>query len=687
MTSPDLTDANIEKLAELFPSVVTETLDVEGQPKKAVDFDLLRQELSDHVVEGPQERYQLDWPGKRAAAFAANAPIAKTLRPVREESVDFDTTKNLFIEGDNLDALKLLQESYLGKVKLIYIDPPYNTGNDFVYADDFAESTEDYLARSGQVTEVGERLVANTESNGRFHSDWLSLMLPRLKLARRVLSDDGVILISIDDVEQASLRRLVDEVFGERNFIAQLVWEKGRKNDAKFFSVGHEYVLVYAKSKSLLRERGTEWREEKPGAREIWEQYLRLREIHGPDDLAIEREISKWFADLPRSEPAKKWARYRRIDAAGPWRDRDISWPGGEGPRYDVIHPATGQACKIPEAGWRFSDPAEMQRQIDLGLVVFRDDHTEPPFRKAHLRPIAGAVDSNTHEEESEDVELANQVRGTCFYKQSQVAVKHLRDLMGAKVFNNPKDHIELSRLFEYVLDGSHGIVMDFFAGSGSTAEALFELGARTGQNCPVILVQLPESLEENISTATGSSKATIDNAIKYLMPLGKPTLISELTKLRIRAAGERAVSGRSHAKWTGDVGFRTLRVDTTNMVDVLRTPDETGQQALASMADSVKSGRTSEDLLFQVLLDWGLELTMPISVERLEGREVFVVEDDALIACFDSDVSPELVRVIAKRGPLRAVFRDSGFPSDDVRINAEQVFHEISPSTDVKTV
>jgi adenine-specific DNA-methyltransferase len=687
MTSPDLAAANIDKIAELFPGVVTESLDAEGEPTRAIDFDLLRQELSDHVIEGPQERYQLDWPGKRAALFAANAPIAKTLRPVRAESVNFERTRNLFIEGDNLDALKLLQESYLGKVKLIYIDPPYNTGSDLVYHDDFSESASDYLARSSQVNELGERLVANTEANGRFHSDWLSMMLPRLKLARRLLSDDGVILMSIDDAEQASLRRLADEVFGERNFVAQLVWEKGRKNDAKFFSIGHEYVLVYAKSKTLLRERGASWREEKPGAREIWDEYLRLRELHGPDDSAIERDISKWFGDLPKSEPAKKWARYRRIDSAGPWRDRDISWPGGDGPRYDVIHPLTGKACKIPDAGWRYSNPAEMQRQIKLGLVVFREDHTEPPFRKAHLRPIAGEMDTATDDEESDDIELATQVRGSYFYKQSQVAVKYLRELMGAKVFNNPKDYVELSRMFEYVLDGADGIIMDFFAGSGSTAEAAFELGARTGYNCPVILVQLPESLEENLATATGGAKATIANAIKYLKKLGRPILISELTKLRMRAAGERVATGKVHPNWTGDVGFRSLKIDTTNMVDVLRTPNETDQAVLSGLENSVIPGRSGEDLLFQVLLDWGLELTMPISVEQIDGHDVLIVEDDTLIACFDTEISLELVGAIAKREPLRAVFLDSGFASDDARINAEQIFYEISPSTDVKAI
>lgn len=331
-----------------------------------------------------------------------------------------------------------------------------------------------------------------------------------------------------------------------------------------------------------------------------------------------------------------------------------------------------------------------MQRQIKLGLVVFREDHTEPPFRKAHLRPIVGETETATGDEESDEtdgVELATQVRGTYFYKQSQVAVKYLRGLLGAKVFNNPKDHVELSRLFEYVLDGSDGIVMDFFAGSGSTAEAVFELGARTGQNCPVILVQIPESLEANLATATGGAKSTIANSIKYLRKMGKPLVISELTKLRVRAAGSRVTAGKINPKWIGDVGFRSFRIDESNMTDVGRTADETDQSLFSELVDSVKPDRTGADLLFQVLLDWGLELTLPISVEQVDGHEIFSVDDDALIACFDTEIDPGVVRAIAKREPLRAVFRDSAFASDDARINADQTFHELSPSTDVKAI
>jgi len=337
MHSPNLTQENIARIRELFPGCVTEAQGEDGKLKLAVDFDQLRQELSESIVEGPQERYHLNWPGKREALLTANAPIAKTLRPCREDSVDFDTTKNLFIEGDNLEALKLLQETYLGQVKMIYIDPPYNTGKDFIYKDNFTTSKSEFEIATGERTEEGGRLVSNPESRGRFHSDWLSMIYPRLSVAKRLLSDEGLIFISIDDAEQASLRKVCDQVFGEQNFVAQLVWEKGRKNDAKFFSVGHEYMLVYARNITFLRERGEIWREEKPGAREIWEEFLRLKGIHGENYRAIETDLSQWYSDLPKSHPAKKWARYKRVDQYGPWRDRDISWPGGDGPRYDVM--------------------------------------------------------------------------------------------------------------------------------------------------------------------------------------------------------------------------------------------------------------------------------------------------------------------------------------------------------------
>ncbi|RNL64526.1 site-specific DNA-methyltransferase [Zhongshania marina] len=694
MHSPNLTQENIARIRELFPGCVTEAQGNDGQLRLAVDFDQLRQELSESIVEGPQERYHLNWPGKRESLLTANAPIAKTLRPCREESVDFDTTKNLFIEGDNLEALKLLQETYLGKVKMIYIDPPYNTGKDFIYKDNFTALKEEYEKASGERNEEGGRLVSNPESRGRFHSDWLSMIYPRLSVAKNLLSEEGLIFISIDDAEQASLRRVCDQVFGEQNFVAQLVWEKGRKNDAKFFSVGHEYMLVYARNITFLRERGEIWREEKPGARDIWEEFLRLKRIHGDDYRAIEKDLSQWYSDLPKSHPAKKWSRYKRVDQYGPWRDRDISWPGGDGPRYDVIHPVTKQPCKVPERGWIYASPEEMQRQIKLGLVEFREDHTEPPFRKAHIRPISEESNDDLSgsddgaEEGGDDTEFATQVRGSYFYKQSQVAVKYLRGLMGAKVFSNPKDHEELARLIEYVTPHDrNALIMDFFAGSGSTAEAVFSANATFGSNHRFIVVQLPESLEDAVSSTTGSAKKTVQAAIKMLKKAGRPLILSEVSKERVRLAGMKAIAGGGHETWNRDVGFRVLKVDSSNMTDVYYRPDTIDQTQVDAFVDNIKPDRKSEDLLFQVLLDWGVDLSLPIRKDTLQGKSVFFVDENALVACFDAGVNEELVKQLAGFEPLRAVFRDNGFVSDAVKINVEQIFKQMSPGTDVKSI
>lgn len=696
MHSPDFTEENIAKLADLFPNCVTEAKGEDGEVKRAIDFDLLRQELSGNLVEGPQERYRLDWPGKREALALANAPIAKTLRPCREESVDFETTKNLFIEGDNLDALKLLQETYLGQVKMIYIDPPYNTGNDFIYDDNYSMSREDYKNRSGETDEKGnamfdeEKWRKNSSTRGRYHSEWTSMMYPRLRLAKNLLKEDGVLLISIDDHEAHNLRKICDEIFGEENMIAQLVWEKGRKNDAKLFSVGHEYILLYARSIATLREKKEIWREEKPGSREIWEEYIRLRDLHGPDDSKIETDLTQWYSDLPKGHPSKKWSRYRRIDSNGPWRDRDISWPGGDGPKYDVIHPKTKKACAVPERGWIYASPEEMQRQIKLGLVEFREDHTEPPFRKAHIRPIPDASSSDPNETDDEDseVELATQVRGSYFYKQSQVSVKYLRKLMGAKVFTNPKDHEELSKIIKYVTPNDEkALIIDFFAGSGSTAEAVFRANSVYGSNHRFILVQLPESLEVMRDSTTGTAKKTVESAIRMMKKNGRPLLLPEVAKERLRRAGVFARQGQSDEAWEKDTGFRVLKIDSTNLTDVYYQPDEVTQDALDLQIDNVKPDRTPEDLLFQVLLDWGVDLGLPITEETIEGKRVFFVSDDALAACFDTGLTEGFCKALAKREPLRAVFRDAGYATDSTKINIEQIFNALSPHTELKTI
>ncbi len=648
MHSPDLTERNIDKLAELFPTVVTEALDQEGHPTRTIDFDLLRQELSDHVVEGPQERYQLDWPGKRAAAFAANAPIAKTLRPVRDESVDFDTTRNLFIEGDNLDALKLLQESYLGKVKLIYIDPPYNTGNDeFVYPDDYSEGAQEHLLRSGQINDAGERLRSNPDSSGRFHSDWLDMIYPRLKLARSLLTPDGYVVVSIDDAEFSALELLLDELFGAANKLAVLVWDRNRKNDARFFSVGHEYMLVYARDKSILTDGGTRLREPQAGIAEAREFMAEARERLVDEWDAIQADWRKWTSSFAADDERRKLGRFSKVGPRGPFRDDgDISWPGGGGPRYEVIHPATGRLCKVPPRGWVFSTKQRFDEMVANGHVVFGPDETTLPRLIRYLFESEGLVMGSVH------------------YSYAQTAAADFTNLMGGKVFDNPKNWKDLRRVIEY-LTGPEDVVVDFFAGSGSTGHAVLDLNARTGSKRRFILAQVAEPVPaDSIAAAFGFS------------------LISEIARDRLRRVGNAA------NKASGvDTGFRMLRVDTTNLADTGATADGLMQWELNAMIDSVKSDRTDEDLLFQVLLDWGLDLAEPITVEEVEGRRVLSVADDALIACFANEITDDVVQAVAKRHPLRTVFLDAGFASDAARINAEQIFREVSPETEVRAI
>jgi adenine-specific DNA-methyltransferase len=515
-----------------------------------------------------------------------------------------------------------------------------------------------------------------------------------MTVARRLLKDDGVIIVSIDDYEQAALRKLMDQVFGEMNFIAQLIWEKGRKNDAKFFSVGHEYMLVFARNLTSLREKQEVWREEKPGAREIWAEFIRLRGIHGTDYKAMEADLSQWYSDLPKSHPSKKWSRYKNIDEYGPWRDDNISWPGGDGPRYDVIHPKTKLPCAVPERGWVFAQPETMQHMIKIGRVVFREDHTEPPIRKSHIHPIPEStlqeqVDSNDIDEESEDeAELATQVRGSYFYKQSQVSVKYLRKLMGTKLFTNPKDHDELAKLIEYVTPNDRSaLIMDFFAGSASTAEAVLKANATYGTNHRYIMVQLPENLQEAEASTTGTAKKTVQAAIKLMKKNGRPLILSEVSKERVRRAGDSIVAKTCDPAWNQDVGFRVLKVDTSNMQEVYHRPDQIDQKDLLAAVDNIKPDRTSDDLLFQVLLAWGVDLTLPIQRETIQDKPVFFVDGNALVACFETGVTEELVKELAGREPLRVVFRDNGFVSDAVKINVEQVFRQLSPGTEVKSI
>ncbi|MGJ7540612.1 site-specific DNA-methyltransferase [Brevibacterium luteolum] len=617
--TPDLTRANIDKIVELFPNVVTESRDAEGNVTTAVDFDLLRQELSDHIVEGPQERYRLDWPGKRAAAFAANAPIAKTLRPVREESVDFDTTQNLFIEGDNLDALKLLQQSYLGKVKLIYIDPPYNTGNDFIYNDDFSETTADYLARSGQTDHDGGHLVANTNTNGRYHSDWLSMMYPRLRLARNLLKDDGVIFISIDDHEIENLRALCDEVFGAQNFVTQIIWQKvfSPKNSAQWFSEDHDYIVCYSKNK------------------------LRWHPNHLPRTTEMDSRYSN-----PDNDPR------------GPWTSGDIAARNAYSAGLYPVTTPSGRVIAGPPRGRYWGVSEDRFRELDAdNRIWWGESGANMPRLKRFLSEVKTGRIPQTLWPYTEVGHTQDAKKTLLKY----VPFEHTEN-----VLNSVKPVQLVQRILQLATSPEDGdIILDFFSGSGTTAHAVLQQNREDCGNRRFVAVQVHEPLpkpEQTFNSILGMSTTRLQSVAAEIA--AEPTLSDDL-----------------------DIGYRMCRVDTTNMADVLATADETQQAALGSFEASIKSDRSGEDLLFQVLLDWGLELTLPIAREEIDGRQVFSVDEDALVACFADSVTPDVVRGLAERTPLRAVFRDDAFESDAARINAEQVFREVSPSTEIRTI
>ena len=621
MHSPDLSQDNIAKIQELFPGCVTEARgEVTGKPRLAVDFDQLRQELSDSIIEGPQERYRLDWPGKREALAVASAPIARTLRPAPTESIDFESTKNLFIEGDNLEALKLLQQSFLGAVKMIYIDPPYNTGNDFVYADNFAESAQDFFERSMQADEYGNRLIANTESNGRFHSDWLSLMYPRLKLARNLLSDDGVIFISIGDVEVANLNKLCDEVFGNENFIGNFIWEKRtNRENRKVVSSRHDYIVCYTKSRSQ-------------GVRPI--------------------------AQLPMSEKALANYKNPDNDPRGDWKSDPATAQAGHGTKsqFYVLEAPNGKKHEL-ESGrcWVYTKP-EMDKAIADGRIWFGRDGNGVPRIKTYL-------DAKERGLTPETILFADDA------STNEVAKNALKDLFDGKaVFETPKPVSLLKLLLQ--MSCKEGVVLDFFAGSASLAHAVMDLSAKDGESRQCISVQVSEI------TPTGSEARK-----------GGYESITAIAKERIRRAGQKILESDCHPDWNRDIGFRVLKVDSSNMKDIYYRPDELSQGDLLEAVDNVKPDRTPEDLLFQVLVDWGVDLTLPIRREFLQGKTVFFVDDNALVACFDGGVTEDLVKELAKYEPLRVVFRDNGFASDAVKINVEQIFRQLSPSTEVRSL
>lgn len=653
MQSPNLTQNNIARIAELFPGCVTEAKSEDGSVKLAVDFDQLRQELSDTIVEGQQERYQLNWPGKREALLKANAPIAKTLRPRPQDSVNFDTTKNLFIEGDNLDALKLLQETYLGKVKLIYIDPPYNTGKDFIYKDSFATEQLEHEVVSGERSEEGARLVANPEGNGRFHSNWLSMIAPRIRLAKNMLTQDGAIFVSCDEGEHPRLRLLMDEAFGQSNFVADMVWAAGRKNDSRLVSVSHEYIVCYARDVEYLRSKQITWRQRKKGLDDIYAQYERLKRQFGQDFKAITEGMKEWYRSLSDSHPSKAHKHYAHVDARGIYFPDNISWPGGGGPKYEVIHPITKKPVKVPSRGWMTSDPKRLQEWIDDDRVHFGEDENSVPCIKSYLK------------------DKEQQTPYSVFYQDGRAASKRLRALMDGDLFDFPKDELVLQEVIE-MLTEKDDIIVDFFAGSSTTAHSVMLQNATDGGSRRFVMVQLDEKVNEESAAYQAGFKT-----------------IPEVSRERIRRAGKSVIGGACHAGWNKDVGFRVLKIDTSNMADVFYAPDALEKPNLDLFIDNVKPDRTPEDLLFQVMLDWGVDLALPIAKQTIHGKDVFLVDGNALAACFDGHggIDEAFVKELAKVQPLRAVFRDAGFKDSSVKINVEQIFKLLSPATEVKCI
>lgn len=631
MHTPDLADENFKKLAALFPNAVTETIigyKTNGEPiiERAIDADVLRQEISATVVEGPQERYQFTWPDKKKSVVLANQPIAKTLRLDHEKSVGKDgtpgniDTENIYIEGDNLDALKLLQETYLGKVKMIYIDPPYNTGNDFIYEDDFSQDTDEYLGNSGQFDEEGNRLVQNTESNGRFHTDWLNMIYPRLRLAKDLLADDGVIFISIDDGENGNLRKACNEIFGEHNFLANLIWEKKYTvaNDALFFSDNHDHILCYVKNVS-----------------------------------------SFIIGKLPRTDEMN--AAYKNPDnhPKGPWKATPLHAKSGSANSATFSYTFKNGVVFTPPAGTFSRYSAETLRKFDENDEIwFGKDGTSIPSRKTFLCDLKnkGIVPRTI---------IPFTTGG-----HNHEAVEEVKNLLQDNVFTNPKP----VKLLKYLLTvgncKENSIILDFFSGSATTAHAIMQLNAEDSGHRKFIMVQLPEQTDAKSEAYKAGYKT-----------------ICEIGEERIRRAGKKIKEESPLTTTDLDIGFRVFKVDSTNMEDVYYRPADYNQGQMELFADNIKPDRTPEDLLFQIMLDLGILLSSDIQETEIAGKKVFSVADGYLIACFDKDVTEETVKAIAQKQPVYAVFRDSSMASDSVATNFEQIFETYSPRTQRKVL
>lgn len=663
MQTADMADRNIEQIGALFPECLTERINSNGRVEQAIDFDKLRQLLAHDVVEGPEQRYQFTWPDKRAAIRLANTPTSKTLRPCRAESVDFDTTQNLYIEGDNLDVLKLLRENYLGKVKMIYIDPPYNTGNDFVYNDDFAQGKTEFEQRSGLFDAEGHQTIdpmqRNTEANGRFHTDWLNMIYPRLKVARDLLSDDGVIFISIDDNEVENLRKVCNEIYGEDNFVAQIVWEQGRKSIAVQVAINHEYCLIYCKNRNANIEAdknrpNRNWQIKKRGLELIYQTYDRLKKQYGDDYASIEAELKKFYKDLPDDNPAKAHSHYRNVDEyLGIYHPDNISQGTGQGGRFDIIHPVTHKPCKVPAGGWRFSQ-SKLPELLANHRIVFGKDETTVPCLKRYL------------------CETEYEVYPSIFYKDGRGASKRLTALFGGKYFDFPKDEEIIKTFVQLVTsyENSDSLVLDFFSGSATTAHAVMQLNAEDGGNRKFIMVQLPEKTDPK----SEAYKAGYPN-------------ICEIGKERIRRAGKKIKEENKDKEAIDrlDTGFRVLKLDSSNMADVYYTPAQTPiEQTLGFEAfeDNIKPDRTAEDLLFQVMPECNLPLSSRIEERKIHGKKVYAVDGNYLVACFDRDIDEQVITEIARMQPYYFVMRDASAATDNVLDNFDQIFNAYSKET-----
>lgn len=630
MQSMDKVAANVAKIRELFPNCVTERINNEGKLEHAIDFDMLKQELSDHVVDGLQERYQFTWPDKRKAILVANAPINKTLRPCREESVDFDNTENLYIEGDNLEVLKLLQETYLGKVKMIYIDPPYNTGRDFVYNDNFRQSAQEYIVNSGQLDSEGNRLEINSSSEGRYHTNWLNMMYPRLKLAKDLLSDDGVIFISIDENEVRNLMEICNEIFGENNLVADIPWQSRAsiQNDTDF-SINHEYIIVYAKIRRTVNRRLKE---------SNYKEWIKRDSF-----VCKPLPLDKSNFDNPDNDPRGLWK-------ADPFDAPNIR----PNLTYEIINPNTG-VKHLPPRGrcWR-TDAFKFANALKDNRIVFGSNGNGRPQLKVFYdeKKLFGSIDNSWFSADR----VGTTTNGT----------KELIKIFdGIKAFDTPKPVSILSKLLYLANLDTDSLILDFFSGSATTAHAVMQLNAEDGGKRKFIMVQLQEECAEN----SEAYKAGYKN-------------ICEIGKERIRRAGKKIKEDSSLTTQDLDIGFRVLKCDSSNMEDVYFTPKEYMDKQQSLFIDNIKKDRSDEDLLFDAMLKLDTPLSSKIEKISIAGKTVYNVAQGHLMACFDKNVTDEVITAIAKEMPSYFVMRDSSQADDSVAINFEQIFNTYSPQT-----